>query len=73
MLCKYAELSLTRGGSPRVRRAAYGGPTVVPSAKFGEIWRNFERGARVRVLSAAQSAPNTMYHIYIMCGARLGV
>ena len=39
-VAEYAEPSLTRGGSLCVRRSRAPWPD---GAKFGEIWRNFER------------------------------
>ena len=69
----YAERSLTGFGG---RRKGYGvrarRPPVSRRQILAKILKNFERGARVRALSKAQTASSTLYDGYMMCGARLG-
>ena len=69
----YAERSLTGFGGRRKGDGARASSAGVATPNFGEnLVQNFERGARVRALSNAQTASSTLYDGHMMCGARLG-
>ena len=69
----YAEQFLTGFGGKRKGYSVRASSASVATPNFGEnLVQNFDRGARVRALSNAQTASSTLYDGHMMCGARLG-